>query len=348
MRERVRVAAAQVAPVMFDRAATLERALEVIREAGRREVDLVVFPEAFFTAYPYWRGHVTVKEATELAVRIQESALRIPGVETRRLAEAARQAGVNCVLGVNELDDRPGSLTVYNTALVVGRDGRLVGRHRKLIPTHGERAYWGRGDGRDLTAFDLDVGRVGALICYEHHMSLVRAALGLDGEEIHCALWPGWWTLDGHLGAKRGLAGATPSEVDAAIREYAVENQVFVVSVSAYLPPSAGPPELEGRLGYRLAVGGSAVISPSGLYLAGPVFEREELVVADLEARERRLAKAYLDTVGHYARPDLLDLKVRKEPPPDLSWGDPPPPPWSPPGPPPAGLPPSGDPPRRR
>ena len=146
---------------------------------------------------------MSVRRSTELVVEMQLSAIRVPGEETEELAAAARRARVNCVIGCNELDDRPGSLTLYNTLVFLGRDGRLLGRHRKLMPTHSERVYWGMGDASDIRAFDMDIGRVGGLICYEHHMTLLRAAMAIKGEEIHCAVWPGWWTMERHLDAKR-------------------------------------------------------------------------------------------------------------------------------------------------
>ncbi len=182
MGKRLRVGAAQVAPKVLDRDGTIAKACSCIEEAGRLKLDLLVFPEAFVSAYPYWRGHVTVRRSTELNVEMQKQAIRIPSPETDRLAAAARRAGVNCVIGCNELDDRVGSLTMYNTLLFIGRDGRVLGRHRKLMPTHSEREYWGMGDGRDVRVFDMDIGVVGGLVCYEHHMSLLRAALALKGE----------------------------------------------------------------------------------------------------------------------------------------------------------------------
>jgi nitrilase len=313
MAPTLKVGAAQVAPKFFDRAGTLAGTIEWIEEAGRLGLDLLVFPETYFAAYPYWRGAVSVRRSTELVVEMQRSALTIPGEETEALAAAARRARVNCVIGLNELDDRPGSLTLYNTLLFVGRDGRLLGRHRKLMPTHSERVYWGMGDAADIRVFDMDIGRVGGLICYEHHMTLLRAAMAVRGEEIHCAVWPGWWTVERHLGAKRAQAGARECDIEPAIREYAIENQVFVVSASWYLPPEAVPAELVREMAYNLAVGGSCIVNPAGLFVREPVFHEERIVWAEIDLEERRLAKAYFDCLGHYARFDLLTLRIREE-----------------------------------
>jgi amidase/nitrilase len=313
MAPTLRVGAAQIAPKFFDKAGTLQKTVRVIDEAGKLGLDLLVFPETYFAAYPYWRGAVSVRRSTELVVEMQRSAIRVPGEETEELLAAARRARVNCVIGCNELDDRPGSLTLYNTLVFLGRDGRLLGRHRKLMPTHSERVYWGMGDASDIRVFDMDIGRVGGLICYEHHMALLRAAMAIKGEEIHCAVWPGWWTMERHLGAKRAKAGARECDIEPAIREYAVENQTFVVSSSWYLPPGQIPPELAEEMRYNLAVGGSCIVNPAGLFVREPVFEEEAIVWADIDLVDRQLAKAYLDGVGHYARFDLLSLNIREE-----------------------------------
>ena len=310
----VRVGCAQYAPQFFDKEGTLRKALSVLEEAGRLGLDLVVFPETWFAAYPYWRGSVSVRRSTELAARMQESALRIPGPETEVLAEAARRARVNVVMGCNELSDLPGSRTLYNTLLFIGREGKVLGRHRKLMPTHSERVYWGMGDGRDVVTFAMDIGQVGGLICYEHHMTLLKAAMAMLGEEIHCAVWPGWWSMERHLGAKRRQAGSTDCDILPAIREYAIETQTFVVSCSWYLPEAAVPEELREEMRYNLAAGGSCVVNPAGLFVREPVFEEEALVWAEIDLRERDVVKAYFDAVGHYARWDVLQLHLRREP----------------------------------
>jgi len=312
MQEHVRVGAAQVAPQFFDKRKTLEKTVASIEEAGRLGLDLLVFPETYFAAYPFWRGAVSVRRSTELIVEMQRNAIGTDGEEARVIADTARRAKVHCVVGCNELDDRVGSLTLYNTLLFVGRDGRILGRHRKLIPTHSERVYWGMGDAADIRVFDLDIGIVGGLICYEHHMTLLRAAMAIKGEEIHCAVWPGWWKVDKHLGGKSPEPGAETCDIEPAIREYAIENQVFVISSSWILGPADVPADLRDLMRYNLAVGGSCIVNPAGLIVKGPVFNEETIVWADIDAEERRLAKAYFDCLGHYARFDLLSLNIRE------------------------------------
>jgi len=137
--------------------------------------------------------------------------------------------------------------------------------------------------------------------------------MAIKGEEIHCALWPGWWKVDGHLGAKMGESGSKTSDVESAIRQHAIENQVFVISSSWYLKEEDIPPELKEVIKYNLATGGSCIVNPAGIIIEGPVFDEETIVHAEIDLRERDLAKAYFDCVGHYSRPDLLSLRIHDE-----------------------------------
>ena len=313
MNKVLKVGAAQVSPKFFDKQQTLEKTCHYIEEGGKLGLDLLVFPEVYFCGYPFWRGGVTVKQETELAAQLIRSAIRWDGGEAQRMAEAAQRAKVNCVIGCNELSDRPGSLTIYNSLIVIGRDGRILGRHRKLMPTHSERVYWGMGDASDIRVFDLDIGTLGAAICYEHHMTLLRAALAIKGEVIHCALWPGWWAVNKHLGNKSAKVESRTCDVESAVRQHAIENQVFVVSSSWFLKPEDIPPELKDVMKFNLAIGGSCIVNPSGVIIEGPVFEREAIVHTEIDLSERELTKVYVDGVGHYSRPDLLTLNIRDE-----------------------------------
>ena len=144
-------------------------------------------------------------------------------------------------------------------------------------------------------------------------LTLLRAAMAVKGEEIHCALWPGWWEVNGHLGAKAAKAGAKTCDIESAVRQHAIENQVFVVSSSWYLKNEDIPADLKDVLKYNLAVGGSCIVNPSGVILEGPVFDREDIICAEVDLSERDLAKAYFDGVGHYSRPDLLSLRIQND-----------------------------------
>ena len=313
MQEVTRVAAAQVSPVFMNKEGTIEKACRTIEEAGNKKVDLIVFPETFVPGYPYWRGILPISRWSELMVEYQKNAIAIPSGDTDRLCESARSAGTHCVVGCTEISDRPGSGTLYNTLLFIDDAGRILGRHRKLMPTHGERMVWGLGDASDIDVFNTKLGRLGGLICYEHHMTLLKAAMAGKGEEIHCAVWPGWWTMEKHPGNKRrpkpGSEALHQCDVDYAIREYAFETQTFVISVGQYIPEDTLPEECRP---INIAAGGSAIVNPAGLYLAGPALEQETVLYATLDADERRATKAYFDAVGHYARPDLMRLRLKR------------------------------------
>ncbi len=309
--KKVRVAAAQLAGRLFQTEEDIERVCKAIKDASSKGISLVVFPESFLGGYPYWRGHVSVSAATELGARLHESAIDVSGEEVATIAAACIDHGVGAVVGTNERDDRPGSATTFNTQLFFHPEHGYVGRHRKLIPTHTERAYWGQGQREDLQVFDYGFARVGGLICYEHHMPLARMALGLLGEEIHCASWPGYWETGRHIADKQPGPADRHGEIDAVVRDYALSMQSFVISANALMRAEDAPIELRDILGYNLGRGGSAIIDPSGRYLAGPVLDEEALVEAEIDMRDRILAKSYLDTVGHYARWDIFEFNLR-------------------------------------
>jgi len=313
MKSSFLAAAAQISPVYMALGPTVEKVCGAISEAAARGAELVVFPEVVIPGYPYWRGLYPISEWTEWMVRYQDNSLRIPSEETDRLCEAARQAHCFCVIGCSERSGRPGSETLYNTILFINEEGVIVGKHRKLMPTHGERMVWGMGDGSDLQVFETSLGRIGGLICYEHHMTLLKATLQSLGEEIHCAVWAGYWVMDGHPGAKRRWRPGDSTdlcEVAYANREYAFETQNFVVSAGNYSPDQDLPPQC---LGWNIGSGGSAILNPAGLYLAGPALDREEILYAELRAADRQATKAYIDTLGHYSRFDVVRLHLNRD-----------------------------------
>ncbi|MFQ5710220.1 MAG: carbon-nitrogen hydrolase family protein [Candidatus Geothermarchaeales archaeon] len=313
MKDEVKVAAAQIVPEFMDKEATIDKACRTIEEAGRKEVDLIVFPETFIPGYPYWRG-VSIPKWANFMVDYQKNSVKIPSEDTEVLAEAAREANTYLVMGCSEISDLAGSLTMYNTLLYIDREGGIMGRHRKLMPTHGERTIWGMGDASDLRVFDTGIGRVGGLVCYENHMTLLKAAMALKGEEIHCAVWPGYWQVEDYPGLRRRVdSEEDPThlcEVESAIREYAFETQTFVISVGQYMPEDMLPEEW----GFNLAGGGSAIVAPSSIYVAGPVFGQETILYSTLDNNVRRKVKAYFDALGHYARWDVARLDLRDEP----------------------------------
>jgi amidase/nitrilase len=314
MLDRVKVAAAQVSPVFMDKEASIDKACRTIEEAGRAGAKLVVFSETFIPGYPFWRGVQPVSRWSELMVEYQKNAVVIPSGDTEVLGDAARRADAVAVVGCTELGGYRGSGTLYNTVLFIGNDGKVLGRHRKMMPTHAERTVWGMGDVSDVRTFDTPLGTIGGLVCYEHHMSLLKAAMAVLGEEIHCALWDGWWVMPRHPGAKRRYReGEDPRlcDIDYAVKEYAFETQTFVVSSGQYIQDDAMPEECQG---FNIAAGGSFIVNPAGVPLVGPVFDREEILYAELDADDRRHTKAYVDALGHYARWDVLGLDLKGEP----------------------------------
>jgi nitrilase len=294
---RVRVAAAQVAPVFMDRAATLAKVIDTIREAARNGAELVAFPEALVPGYPFWAMVHDPMSINSFVQRLYVEALEIPSPALDPVRAAARESGASVCLGLSE---RAGG-TLYNSQLFIGPDGQIAGRRRKLVPTSHERLVWGRGDGSDLRVFDLPFGRTGALICYEHANPLFRYALCAQGEEIHIATWP-------------GLAGIS-TIVDAACRHHAFEAQAFVVNVTSLVTSEILAALGSGGSVAKLQPGGgyTAIVTPRGDFLAGPARDGETILYADLDPVLIDKAKSIVDTVGHYARPDVVTLHLHQD-----------------------------------
>src|SRR5579871_4102517 len=254
----VRVAAAQIAPVLDRPGGTLERVLETVAEAAGKGAALIVFPETFLPYYPYWSFIDPPYRIGAKHLALYDEAVVVPGPETEALSAAARSHGIVIVAGVNERDG--GSL--YNTQLVFDADGSLVLKRRKITPTYHERMVWGQGDGSGLHAVDTAVGRLGALACWEHYNPLARFALMEEREEIHCAQFPG--SMVGQIFA---------DQIEVTIRHHALESGCFVVNSTGWLTDeqikSITPdPKLQKALR-----GGcyTAIISPEGVPLCEPI-----------------------------------------------------------------------------
>ncbi|HYS05207.1 MAG TPA: carbon-nitrogen hydrolase family protein [Candidatus Dormibacteraeota bacterium] len=304
---KVRVAIAQAAPVFLDLDRSVEKAVRLIEEAARKGARLVAFGESWLPGYPAWLDlcpgaafwdHPPAKRAY---ARLVENSAVIPGPVTDRLGAAAREQGVVVVIGVHErVVSGPGHGTLYNTNLVVGSDGTLLSRHRKLVPTHAERLVWGQGDGSGLEAVATSAGRVGTLICWEHWMPLARQAMHESAEEIHVANWP-----------------TVRDMYQVASRHYAFEGRCFVLAAGLIteardLPADLElPPEMKGKPDTLVCAGGSCIIGPDGALVAGPVFDREEILVADLDLGTIPGESMALDVTGHYNRPDVFQFTKR-------------------------------------
>lgn len=293
----LKVAAVQMSPVLFDRGATTEKVIRWIERCGAEGISLAVFPETVIPNYPYFAWLQPPAVIAELQGRLFEQAVVVPGPVTEVIGAAAARAGTVVVLGVNEREG--GSL--YNTQLIVNADGRLVGRRRKIMPTFHERMIWGRGDGSGLKTYETAIGRIGALICWEHYMPLARYALIVEGEEIHCSHFPG------------SMAGDSMSkQIDAAIRHHAAESGAFVVNATGWLTEDQKKELAPDPALHRYLKGGicTAIVAPFGLYLAGPLEEGEGMAVAEIDLKAITRQKNVLDSVGHYARPDILRLRI--------------------------------------
>ena len=310
---RFLAAAVQATPVFLNREATVEKACRLISEAGARGARLIVFSEAWIPTFPYWpRELVAARQPNSAAclqahVTLIKNAVEIPSESTRRLCQAAQKADAYVMIGINERDALSGG-TLYNTQLYIDRSGQILGKHRKLVPTGTERAVWGRGDGSDLRVFATDCGRIGGLICWENFMPLARAALMAQGQQIHVTHFPGSGpdTLD--------LSRANISQIFS--RYYAFEGQVFVINAMGYITAETVPDDfpLKDVTDFSKAWrGGSVIISPTGKYLAGPVYDQETILYAEINLEEILEAKARIDTAGHYARWDVMRLLVNPE-----------------------------------
>ena len=298
----VKVACVQAEPVILDRDATVEKLVGLAAEAAGEGATLLVFPEAFIPVYPSsswakaFAGWADDRAKQAFAL-LADQAVSVPGEAADRIGEAAREHGVWIVTGVTEVDpERPG--TLYNTLLYHAPSGELALRHRKLVPTNHERLVWGQGDGGGLRAIQTELGRIGGLICWENYMPLARFALYESGIEVYIA------------------STADDSELwQSTLVHIARESRAFVVAPSHFQRAGSYPDdfplreELEGL--DVVGRGGSAILAPDGSYLAGPLYDEEGVLYAELDPAVLRAERQRFDPAGHYHRPDILRLKVR-------------------------------------
>jgi nitrilase len=305
-----KVAAVQHAPVFLDRDATVHRACIFIAEAAYAGARLVVFPEAFVPAYPDWVWVLPARERAALSALYAEllaNAVTVPGPATEQIGRAAREAGVQVVIGVNERNAEASGTTLYNSLLFFDAEGRLYARHRKLIPTGAERMVWGQGDGSTLAVHETPLGRLCGVICWENYMPLARYAMYAWGAQLYLA--PTWDRGDPWL---------------ATLRHIAREGRVFVVGCCQGLRRSDVPDRCDFKRFYPgnrdwINAGDSAILNPDGTFLAGPLHERQGILYAEIDPVQYAGPRWMFDAAGHYARPDVFRLTVRRQPQPMLT-----------------------------
>ena len=302
----VRAAVVQAGAVPFDSDACVDKAVGLIEEAAASGAKVIVFPEAFITGYPKGLNYGLVVGARDPAGREEfrlyfDAAIEVPGPQTQRLGEAAAAHGCYVVIGVIERDGG----TLYCTALFFGADGKLLGKHRKLMPTALERMIWGFGDGSTLTVVDSPYGRIGSVICWENYMPMLRMAMYAKNVALYCA--------------------PTADDRDtwlASMQHIALEGRCFVLTACQFIRKKEFPDSVRVSLGESsetvLMRGGSAIISPLGKVLAGPHFDGETILTADLDLNDIGRGKFDFDVVGHYCRPDVFQLIVNEAPTPGV------------------------------
>lgn len=307
MKTGTRVAVVQAAPEFMDLNGSMEKARSLIRDAASRGAELVAFPEAWLPGYPAWLDscrdaalwdHAPTKH---VFARLVENSVVVPSSHTEALSSLAKEFGIALSMGINErVKEGPGHGTLYNSNLLFNSDGALVNCHRKIMPTFTERMIWGMGDGASLQAANTSSGRVGALICWEHWMPLARQVLHVSREEVHIAAWP--WVKEMNLVASR---------------HYAFEGRCFVLACGGIMRARDLPQEMEPLQSLRsqpdalLLRGGSAIVGPDGKVLAGPIFDEETILIAELDFSSITRESLTLDVTGHYARPDVFDLRLK-------------------------------------
>ena len=294
----------QRSPVFLDRAACLKLAVEAVAEAAEAGARLVVFPEAFVPGYPAWIWRLRPGGDMQLSERLHRALLgnsvSLAGGDLRALQDAAKAHRVTVAVGINERDGQYSGGTLYNTVVLIGADGRIANRHRKLMPTNPERMVWGCGDAAGLKGTASACGRVGAVICWESYMPLARYALYAQGIDVYLAptydSGERWLATMQHIAREAGcwVVGSGVAFRGADIRAAAPELAELYPDAQEWINP-----------------GDSVVFAPGGRLAAGPMRSEHGILYAELDPGSVSDARRTLDVVGHYARPELFSLQVR-------------------------------------
>jgi len=302
VRKPFRAAAVQAAPVFLDRDATVEKACDLIADAAREGARLIVLPETFIPAYPAWVWVLPLTRRPEIAAlyrELVEQSIDVPGPEVERLAAAAKAAQSWVAIGVNERDSQRSRTTLYNTLLVFDEEGRLRRRHRKLMPTGGERLVWTPSEHADLVVEDTPLGRLSGLICWENYMPLARYALYAQGAEIHVA--PTWDRSEQWLATMRHISREGRAWVIGCCQALHMDHVP-----NRYAFKNAFPPGTEW-----INSGNSVIVDPDGQIVAGPLEAREGILHAEIDPGRAAGSRWIFDAAGHYSRGELFDFAVR-------------------------------------
>ncbi|MCC7362889.1 MAG: carbon-nitrogen hydrolase family protein [Dehalococcoidia bacterium] len=289
------LAAVQAAPVFLDRDASVDKACALIAEAGAKGSDLAVFGETWVPGYAGWAERPGNERIGPLLRRFIANGVEVPSPATDALCRAARLAGTDVVIGVAERDSTTHG-TIYCTLLFIGREGVLLGKHRKLKPTFYERTVWGEGDGSSLRLYDRPYGRLGGLNCWEHQMVLPGYALIAQGLQVHAGAWP----------------GGTSTRQEVLSRAFAMQAAAYVVMTGGLVRKSDMPADVQPLMHEQN--GHSAIIGPDGEILAGPLIGEEGILTATANLGTVMLQKMIADHAGHYTRPDVFDFRVNRRP----------------------------------
>jgi nitrilase len=309
------LAVVQEPPVLLELEASIDRATEQIEALAAEGAKLIVFPETHLPGYPSWvwrlRPGGDMALMKDIHERLVANSVDLEADGLAPIRQAAADGDVTVVCGINELDGRHSRTTLYNTVVTIGADGRLLNRHRKLVPTNPERMVWGRGDGSGLRVVDTPVGRIGSLICWENYMPLARFALYSQGIDLYIA--PTWDCGDAWL---------------ASLRHIAREAGCWVVGCATAIQARDVPADFPGREQVFpndddwLCSGDSAVVSPGGNFVAGPRHRERGVLWAHCDIAEVVAGRRSLDVAGHYHRPDVFRLEVRRSPLPVIAFDD--------------------------
>lgn len=303
MQNNIKVAAAQLSPVFLNKTKTVEKACSAILEAGESGAKLIVFPEAFLSGYPDWVWLIPNSKGAdlnELYIKLVESSVSVPDRAIEQLCKAAKKAGINVVMGMNEQNSETSGASLFNSLLFISDQGEIMGKHRKLIPTGGERLVWAQGKGDTLRSYDTSAGKLAGLICWENYMPLARTAIYESGAQILAS--PTW---DKSLNWLQSM------------QHIAREGGLFVISTCMALRMDDIPDEYKFKKLYPeerewINTGNSCIIAPNGKILAGPLEAEERILYADIDFQQIIAAKRMFDVAGHYARPDVFNFSVNK------------------------------------